>query len=67
MYYIHYDFHSIGICTDGKIRLSDSTNKLIGRVEVCVNGTWSTVCGKKWDDRDATVICKQLGHSPYGK
>ena len=56
-----------GVCTDGKIRLQGSTNVLVGRVEVCVNGTWTTVCDEHWDDNDARVICQQLGYSPYGK
>ena len=55
-----------GVCTDGNIRLQGSTNVLVGRVEVCVNQTWATVCDKHWDDNDAKVICQQLGHSPYG-
>lgn len=55
------------MCTDGKVRLRGSTNELIGRVEVCVNGTWSTVCDQDWNDNDAAVICRQLGHSSYGK
>lgn len=57
----------VGVCTDGKVRLSDSSNELIGRVEVCVNGTWTTICDAHWNDSDATVICRQLGHSNYGK
>ena len=53
-------------CKHGDIRLAGTSYSTVGRVEICLNGTWGTVCSNNFDDIDAGVVCKQLGYSPYG-
>ena len=47
-------------CTQGAIRLQGGTTTQ-GRVEICINNTWSTVCDDLWGTTDARVACRQLG------
>ena len=49
--------------TDGLIRLGGRSLARQGRVEICVEGRWGTVCDTSWDSRDAAVACRQLGYN----
>ena len=51
-------------CSDGDIRLFNGSNPLEGRVEVCFNRAWGTICSNRFDEDDSTVICTQLSF-PY--
>ncbi|XP_019854525.1 PREDICTED: deleted in malignant brain tumors 1 protein-like [Amphimedon queenslandica] len=53
-------------CSNGAVRLRGTSDSTYGRVEVCSNGLWGTVCSDYWDYEDASVLCNQLGFSPYG-
>ena len=52
---------------NGEIRLYSGTNNASGRVEVCLDGLWGTVCDDGWKSNDATTVCRQLGYSGSSK
>ena len=53
-------------CVTGDIRLIGGTTSNEGRLEVCVNRVWGTVCGVLWGPTDSRVACRQLGHQELG-
>lgn len=53
-------------CSEGDVRLLDGATTWEGRVEVCKDNMWSTVCDNGWTIADARVVCRQLGFSVAG-
>ena len=50
-------------CNDGQVRLMNGTEPSLneGRVEICYNNTYGTVCDDFFDERAASVVCGGIG------
>ena len=58
---------SAGPCYDGEIRLEGANIAYEGRVQICFNNTWGTVCDSNFGPQEATVVCRQLQYSTTGE
>ena len=54
-------------CTEGEVRLAGGANYTEGRVEICLNNQWGTICSSNWNNSESVVVCKQLKLSSTGK
>ena len=50
-------------CDDGEVRLVNGKSEMDGRVEICLNQRWGTVCDSQWTDNHTAVVCRHLGFS----
>uniref|UniRef100_A0A0L8GWC4 Serine protease 12 n=1 Tax=Octopus bimaculoides TaxID=37653 RepID=A0A0L8GWC4_OCTBM len=48
-------------CT-ASVKLVNGTNPSNGRIQITINNITGTICDDNFDDKDATVVCKQLGY-----
>lgn len=63
-----------GNCSDGDVRLVGGDVDNEGRVEVCVNQVWGSVCFATeshgwynyWHLADGKVACRKMGHQELG-
>ncbi|CAI7997790.1 Neurotrypsin, partial [Geodia barretti] len=56
-------FCSIVACRYGDMRLADGGTEAEGRVELCIDNRWGTVCDNRWNENSTAVACKHLGFS----
>lgn len=54
-------------CTHNDLRLRGGPNVREGRVEICLNNAWGTVCSTLFDDEDAAVVCAQMNFEREGE
>ena len=54
------------ICVENTTRLVNGSSEMEGRVEICVYGTWVTMCDNSWYIEETHAVCKQLGYPSEG-
>ena len=59
--------HSSAPCVDEELRLVGGNVDNEGRVEICLNNKWGTICDDNWDTSDANVACSGLGFASTGE
>lgn len=56
-----------GLSQYDSIDIYDKDGLRAGRLEVCLEGKFVTICNAQWDNHDASAACRQLEFSSYGR
>lgn len=43
------------------MRLQGGSNHLEGRLEICINDAWGTICQDEFTSDEARIVCANLG------
>ena len=54
-------------CTDGSVRLVGGQTASEGTIEICNLNLWGLISAAGWDNKDADVVCAQMGFKRNGK
>ena len=58
---------SFSVCAEGDLRIRGGLFVGQGRVEICHENIWGTICDDLWGNVDAAVACRQLGFPGGGE
>ena len=60
---------SMNRCNEGSVRIvdQDGMESWRGRVEICHDDMWGTVCHDMWGNQSAMVVCRQLNFNFMSK
>lgn len=58
-------------CSDGDVRLQDgmsdlATGVMEGRLEICINEAWGSVCSDHFGSAEAAVVCSSFNLTGRG-
>ena len=61
MFFQYNYFTALSTCTHhGDIHLAGGVTSYEGIVEICLRGSWVSVCDGSWNVHESTVVCRQL-------
>ena len=52
---------------EGQVRLVNGSIPNEGRVEICIQGVWGSICRTSWGSSESAIVCEQLGFQSESK